>query len=127
MIDSLYLKPITIGNVLYDWTRIMTTISQIMYDPRLFPYLAQLFDLLLRGGDTSSAAALRLGPILIKTDYKNVQIFLAEGQSLTGIHCLDNDQRVSTLDEFLPAAEKLHNISRDMAPTASFSSKTCPQ
>jgi hypothetical protein len=46
-IDSLYLEPITIGTVLYDWTGIMTTISQVLYDPSLFPYLAQLFDALL--------------------------------------------------------------------------------
>lgn len=104
----------------------ITIISQSFYNPAKFPFLAAFFDHLL-DGDTTSAAVLELSSILSSTDYAHVQGQIVTGQPLVGIHCSDNDARVSTLEEYLPSAEKLHRTSRIMAPADSFLAKTCPQ
>lgn len=97
-----------------------------MYSPSAFPFLAAFFDHLL-DGDTSSTEMITLRDELIRTTFPKVSSSIVTGQALVGIHCGDNNARVTTLEDFLPAAEELHRKSRIMGPTASLNSKTCPQ
>ncbi|KAH8599192.1 hypothetical protein B0O99DRAFT_384751 [Bisporella sp. PMI_857] len=125
-IDALYLRPIVVGNIIVDYTLVMAMIAQSFYDPGTFPELASVLELLLSGNTSNPLLEASLSAFL-SLNWESLKESVPAGFPIKGIHCGDNRARVDTLDEYLPSAEKLHNISRVMGAASKPLSMACVQ
>jgi hypothetical protein len=110
MLDTLKYNPVPVGNVLVDYASAKGILTQAMYGPGGWPKVAVTLDAFLTaiaiggpqpGPDSPEQFDLALLKKTAQTLY-----------SIAGIHCGDRKTRLSTLEQFMPAVDKLYQTSR---------------
>ncbi|KAK2748950.1 hypothetical protein FQN57_007233 [Myotisia sp. PD_48] len=94
-------QPIPVGNAVLDYSTLKMMLAEALYTPDHWPSLTKNLAALL-DGDVPEA-------------WRNVFSLIGEPEiliSLYGIHCGEKRVRAASLDEFLPAVDKLSRISR---------------
>ncbi|RYP62594.1 hypothetical protein DL771_009673 [Monosporascus sp. 5C6A] len=126
-LDALKRRPLALGNFMLDYTGLKGVLTQALYAPSGWPALATTLDLVLAGdvpaltrlmteiggGDTLTPEAIRASMVP----------FLA----LMGIHCGERTARAATLDDVMPAVERLYATSRIMGDLTPSLTMTCAQ
>jgi hypothetical protein len=117
LLDHLKYNPVTIGNILLDYTLIKGYIIQNMYDATGWRTLAVVLDVLLatafgdRTGHVPPISTIQPGFL----DMFDVNVIRESTQflsSVAGIHCGERKRRFSTLEELMPVIRQLYGTSR---------------
>lgn len=121
LIESLKYNPIPLKTSVLDYTGIKLLIAQSLYSTATWPSNTLLIDKVLQGNITDEIAQAWEKTITVTPD------MIAETLGLYGIHCSDRFARASSLEEFMPAVEKLHSTSVIMGDNSDALSMTCAE
>ncbi|RYP49095.1 hypothetical protein DL768_005092 [Monosporascus sp. mg162] len=126
-LDTLKRRPLALGTFMLDYSGLKGIIAQALYSPSGWPALAATLDLVLAG---DVAALTRIiaefggGEVL---DPEVIRASMRPLLALIGIHCGDRTARAATLDDVMPAVERLYATSRFMGDVTPSLTMTCAQ
>lgn len=111
LLDSLKTDPIPFGDTVLDYSTAKSYLFSSLYNPTLWPDLADLLVGLLGANATQLAAFSDASVGVVSADLAAAESALALDMSVVAIHCSDRAPRAATFEEFKPALEELYNIS----------------
>jgi hypothetical protein len=120
LINTVKYHPIPMGSFMLDYTGLKAIIVQSLYSTALWPRLTSLLDNLLKGNIDDALAELESYPVPTEEELNIPMVIM-------GIHCGDRTPRVSSFDEFLPAVDRLYNVSKFMGDITPGFSMACSQ
>jgi pimeloyl-ACP methyl ester carboxylesterase len=125
LFDQVKHHPIVDKSLLIDYATLKLLVASSLYTTATWPVLANalhgLFD-----GEINEMMQLLLS-IYTPVDMKSVLSSAHTTMALQGIHCSDRFPRVDTFDEYLPALNRLYNISRIMGDASTSLNMACAQ
>ncbi|RYP37233.1 hypothetical protein DL767_003052 [Monosporascus sp. MG133] len=125
-LDTFKRRPLALGNFMLDYTGLKSIITQALYSPSGWPALAATLDLVLAGDvpALTRIAAEIWGDVL---DPELVRASMRSVSAVFGIHCGERTTRAATLDDVMPAVERLYATSRIMGDVTPIVTMACAQ
>jgi hypothetical protein len=121
LLDSLKRNPITLGNLLVDYSVLKGYIQAAIYGPYAWPALAIFLDALFN--DNITERALGAAQDLQAA----VAAIIALITAVSAIHCSDAKPRVATFSEYRPVIDRMYNVSSIMGDAADLVRMRCAQ
>ena len=125
-LNALKTQPVPIGQVIYDYTFFLGIINDGLYTTTAWPNLASVIDMML-SDDMDNAHMHKEADANVAHSKEELNGLVAFVYYLMGIHCSDRFPRVSTLEEFKAAFDKMFNVSRTIAASSLNMLMTCAQ
>ncbi|KAL4788568.1 TAP-like protein-domain-containing protein [Aspergillus varians] len=126
LIDTIKYQPIPVGQLVLDYAAVKSIYAQALYSQRGWSTVTTLVDILIYGAEGPLEALVGASPA-INTSATNLPALISADISLVGIYCLDNQVRTQDFEDFVPAINKLYDLSRVMGDLAMGSYMRCQQ
>ncbi|KAM0715831.1 hypothetical protein Q7P37_008345 [Cladosporium fusiforme] len=131
LLDAAKVRPFAAGEYVIGYSEIKVFVSSLMYNNRDWPGFAAILAAVfskpenaaeifakMYPSDESESSSIEPGSLLTSTQ---------TASAILGIHCGDRTARTNNFDEFVPAYDKLNNISRVYGEVVAQREMTCAQ
>lgn len=130
-LDTLKYRPVAAGGSIIGYSEVKTFVSSLTYNNRDWPGFAAVLAAVFSDpdnateilGETFTAIAPEVGSV----ESGSLLSATASLSALLGIHCGDRTARTDSYDEFIPAYDRLNNVSRVYGEVTAQREMTCAQ
>jgi hypothetical protein len=125
LLDHVKFHPMVGASRLVDYTTLKLVVASNLYSTSAWGLLAHALQGLFDGEVNESMEILL--DVFLPSDIQSTLSLVRGNSALQGIHCSDRYPRVDTFEEYLPAVERLFNISRIMGDASLALNMACAQ
>lgn len=121
LIETVKYNPIPLNTTIFDYSGIKGLLAASLYGTTGWAGLSTILDKLLKNDITDAVVAALEETVTITPQVT------AETSGLVGIHCSERDSPASSLEEFMPTINRLHNTSVIMGDNTDSVNMACAQ